>query len=472
VNLDDLLDDAAAQFHAQPDELEHHRRRQELTRFRLRSADPDVGRDLDLELELSAALDHVYNTARSAEDHGDLGYAATCLRIAADQGVGDACLHLARVLLRLGEYDEAAQWCAVSIEEGFTDATALLSECRTARREDLSNVVSGTLVVPLRNSRDEQFKQRQFYEHAAAVTVGAAIFDLYLDPTPTRRDQYVRLEVSQIEHVEVVTDALRKLDHQYGGVALRDIAASEATQAEVLMQTSCTDKMRARLAAALADLHMLAGWMSFDSDLVDEARTHFARALDLAKMGESEILVASILSRAGQMHMHHHAYDTALKLFQLGQLAAQNAGSPLDVALLCTQEAQAYYHMGSDEQALKLLGRARDELARVAPPSNDWDSVLATLDPRSIVADYLAAGLISDGTRGRAVALTALARKHLVHGNLEAAVRVGEEALTLADKLHSTVANEHLRQLKAEAERQPGTSGLVRRIVARLERAS
>src|SRR6202011_1789493 len=59
--------------------------------------------------------------------------------------------------------------------------------------------------------------------------------------------------------------------------------------------------------------------------------------------------------------------------FQLGQIAAQDAGSELAVAVLCGNEAWAYAMMGDDVQAKKLLGRSRDELARANPTeAPDW----------------------------------------------------------------------------------------------------
>jgi tetratricopeptide (TPR) repeat protein len=472
MNLDDLLSEAAAQFGAEPDDLELHRQRSDLERFRARSADPERTCDLDRELELSAALDYAYQAACDAEERGDLGAAATCFRVAADQGVGDSSLRLAGVLLRLGEYDEAAQWCAVSIEEGFAGATTLLDECLVVRRKHRSAVALRTRHTHVLNAEDEKQKRRRFLAHAAAITVGVAVFGIETEQIVQDQPFFdLRVDLERITRLEAFTETLRQLDTQYGGMAWRDVAILQLREFEPLMGALCTGRLRERLALALADLHMLAGWMSFDSGLLDEARSHFTRALDLAKIGRSDALIADILYRAGRMHMHHEAYETALKLFQLGQLAAQTAGSPLHVALHCANEAWVYARLGRKDEALKLLSRARDELPPAAVPPG-WRALRTEADTKSIIAVYLASIDPSDGKRGDAIALTALARRLLACGNTEAAVRAGDEALALAEKLHSSVADDYLRLLKTEAEQQPGATDLVRRIVARLDRAS
>jgi hypothetical protein len=51
-------------------------------------------------------------------------------------------------------------------------------------------------------------------------------------------------------------------------------------------------------------------------------------------------------------------------MFQLSQIAAQVADCALLVALVCALQAWAYGMMGHEEQATKLIERARDELTK------------------------------------------------------------------------------------------------------------
>ena len=132
--------------------------------------------------------------------------------------------------------------------------------------------------------------------------------------------------------------------------------------------------VKQRLHVALADLHNLAGWTSFDIGLIDSARNHFGRALELAKAGNSNQLVANILYRMGRVYLHKEAPDDALKMFQLGQIAAQESGSELAVAVICANQAWAYAMMGHEDQTMKLIGRTRDEFARAGggEAAEDW----------------------------------------------------------------------------------------------------
>ena len=49
---------------------------------------------------------------------------------------------------------------------------------------------------------------------------------------------------------------------------------------------------------------------------------------------------------------------------ELADLQAQESGSELAVSVLCANEAWAYAMMGNEEQAVKLLGRSKDEFER------------------------------------------------------------------------------------------------------------
>ncbi len=75
----------------------------------------------------------------------------------------------------------------------------------------------------------------------------------------------------------------------------------------------------------------------------------------------------------GRVYLHKEAPDDALKMFQLGVIAAQEAGSPLAVAVICANQAWAYAMMGREGQARTLIDRARDEFSRSNPEeAADW----------------------------------------------------------------------------------------------------
>jgi tetratricopeptide (TPR) repeat protein len=236
--------------------------------------------------------------------------------------------------------------------------------------------------------------------------------------------------------------------------------------------------VRLRLFRALGDLQGLAGWTTFDVGLFESSRNHFATALEFAKQSGDSTLLSNIMYRIGRTYLHTGDADDALKWFQLGQLAAQESGSELAVAVLCSNEAWAYAKMGDDVQALKLLERSRDELSRADPEDvRDWTrfydqtemyamtgtvhAELAAVEPRhaavAITAfdQALARGVMS---RSQAFCLTMLATSHLRQGDVDHGIQVGHKALLVASSVKSKRVADRMRPLEIEAARRSNNS--------------
>jgi transcriptional regulator with XRE-family HTH domain/tetratricopeptide (TPR) repeat protein len=343
--------------------------------------------------------------------------------------------------------------------------------------------VAGTPDDPLAEE-EESVKRRRFLAHAAAVTVGAAVFGPESESTwvsdPTHTPAPARIGETDVRQIEAATKALRGLDYQYGGGFCRDAVVAQLTWARQLLEASTVDRTKKRLYVALADLHNLAGWTSFDIGMIDPARTHFAQALAFAKEGQNNHLVANVLYRMGRVYLHQDAADDALKLFQLGQLAAQEAGSEQTVALLCMNEAWAYALLNMPEQALKQIGRARDEFSRAdlndAPAWSQFFNVTdmsamigtvhSTLARMSgvdvqhhtrIAIPALTRAIESYGpewSRSKAFNLAALATNHLLDGDIDHGAKVGHGAAELADGLNSKRVKDRLKPLFEEAAKR------------------
>src|SRR5437764_4245270 len=137
---------------------------------------------------------------------------------------------------------------------------------------------------------DESVKRRRFLAHAAQVTMGAAVFGPESgtwSAGPARTPAPGRIGMIDVRHVEAATRALRALDYQYGGGFCRDAVVAQLSWGQQLLGASGGQPVKDRLFVALADLHNLAGWTSFDIGLVDSARNHFAKALELARQGNN-----------------------------------------------------------------------------------------------------------------------------------------------------------------------------------------
>lgn len=281
---------------------------------------------------------------------------------------------------------------------------------------------------------------------------------------------------SDVEQLEAQTRALRAVDYQCGGGMCRDAVIVRIYWGHEMLGMSTTDPMTDRLFAAVADLHNLAGWTCFDSGHVGAAHHHFDLALDLARQGHNDELVANILYRRGRVHLHYGAPDEALTSFQLGQLAAQRSGSRLAASILYVNQAWAYAKKGDEELALGLLDRSQEEFANADisnPP--DWARFFTATDLSAMVGTVhselaltvnsshtrIAIPALTDAVnaygpdmaRSRSFCLIALATNHLLDGDVDHGAVIGTQAVSAIETLKSVRTKDRLRPLKRETDK-------------------
>lgn len=334
---------------------------------------------------------------------------------------------------------------------------------------------------------DESVKRRKFLAHSAAVMFGAAVLgeeEGPWQPSPAQTPSPARVGLSDVRQIEASTKALRGLDHQYGGGACRDAVVAQLSWAQRMLDAQIPDNVRPRLFGAVADLHNLAGWTSFDIDLVDSARFHYSKALQLAKEVQNNSLVANVLYRMGRIYMEKDGADDALKLFQLGQIAAQESGVGMAVAVLCANEGWAYAKMGLVEQAQRMLSRAQDEFTRAEPSHEQiWKFFMepdvyamtgithfalarAAETPKTGPIDrakHLRLAIPSlqqaidaysaDMARSQLFNITALATAHIMDGDVNHGVRLGQQVVEKSGEVKSSRVLLRMRPLQAEASK-------------------
>ncbi|MBV9845654.1 MAG: helix-turn-helix transcriptional regulator [Kutzneria sp.] len=333
---------------------------------------------------------------------------------------------------------------------------------------------------------DEEVKRRQFLQHAAAVTMGAQVLGpdtgqwvatAAQTPTPNR------IGLTDVRQIEAATRALRSLDYQYGGGFCRDAVVAQLSWTRQLLEVTSSDVVRSRLFKAVADMHSLAGWTSFDIGLLDSARTHFAKALELAKQGGDNGLVANILYRMGRVYLQNEAPGEALKMFQLGQIAAQESGSALTVAVLCANEAWAYGKLNRQDQVQRMIGRTRDEFERAQSEDvPSWVKFFDVNDLHGMIGSALSAlgefeenrlkyaplavnelvkcneGYESNMQRTHVFGLSMLAENHMRVGDVDQGVKVGNQAMKLGEAIKSKRVVARLKPLQIEASRRKNNS--------------
>ncbi|HSV66170.1 MAG TPA: transcriptional regulator [Mycobacteriales bacterium] len=349
---------------------------------------------------------------------------------------------------------------------------------------------------------ESPFGRRGFLGQAAAITLGAAVVAADLTGRPATAMAAVptpapgRVGMSEVEQVVQATATLRGLDHRHGGGACRDVVLAQLAWSARLLESDCAQEVGRRMRLAVADLHNLAGWTSLDVGLDGAARQFFERALELARQGGDLSLVANVLYRTGRISLHRGDAAEALRLFQLGQLAAQESGSPLAEAVLAANQGWAYGRLGEAEASHRMLGQAEDALAAAnlatAPAwfrffdESDLEALrgqaylaLGATDPRYTERaigqiDAAADHRMPEMARSKAFDLSSLALAHLRQGDIDHGVRVGNRAVDAVDSVQSARVIDWLRPLAAMAavrEDKPDARDLAERLTQVISRS-
>jgi transcriptional regulator with XRE-family HTH domain len=300
-----------------------------------------------------------------------------------------------------------------------------------------------------------------------------------------------RIGRSDVARLEKITAELRAVDYAQGGGACRDAALAQVAWAQQLLRAPGTEGVERALHGAVGDLHLLAGWTSFDIGLVGPARRHFTRALEHARYVDEPSLVAKALYCLARVHIHHDWGAQAVRLLQLAQVAAQQSGYGRAAALVHANLGWAQSLVGDVRQALGETSRARDEYGRSEDePVPAWlrhfDSAEvqalrgATLTylpdqtpaqrAEAIERLFLSTALRElPMVRSRAFELTMLSWMLVENGDADEATRIGHQAVDLAEQVRSQRVIDRFAPLRAALQRRPEHDDL-RELDARIGR--
>lgn len=298
-----------------------------------------------------------------------------------------------------------------------------------------------------------------------------------------------RIGDADVSNLENTVRFFRAQDDQFGGGSVKSAVVGHLEWATAMLDSPAADDVRGRLRCALADLHSLAGWVSFDTGAHEQANRHFANALVLAKESKEHALAAKVLFQMGRVYLHQKESESALKIFQLGQLSAQDANSPRAVALLCLNTAWAHAEMGNADQTTSLLSRAFDELSRdsgrAAPTWLDF------MDPAEIEGisgmaytalsaqdrSFAELGIHhasrsfdmrdESDARSRASDLIAMAANNLRAGNVVEGVRIASDVLPRLETVRSSRLMDRLTWVRQAANLHP-RNGEARELAERI----
>jgi transcriptional regulator with XRE-family HTH domain len=324
----------------------------------------------------------------------------------------------------------------------------------------------------------------------AAYAVGAPARDAgHLLPAPPPGAQGVPAVVTR-QHVDVLRDVSqrhRQFDADRGGGSCRDSALAYLRWAYGMLHARHDSDATTRdLKATLADMYQVIGWACHDLGEHGAARRYLTAGLDLARQIDDLPLIAGAFYRLGRVSIHQHRAQEALRLWQLGQIVAQDSGCLVSVAVLHANEAWAYAVLGSDTLVCDALARAEGELARV-----DLDTVpswarffLAPADingiagviytnlaahpdhragyaPKAIERSAAAYQLRQAGeNRSRTFDAISLATACLLDEDLDQAERYGHTAIDMTEQIDSARAVDRLRGFADLARPHAGRGGL------------
>ncbi|MEU4607513.1 hypothetical protein AB0F43_31395 [Kribbella sp. NPDC023972] len=171
---------------------------------------------------------------------------------------------------------------------------------------------------------------------------------------------------AHVELVRAVRDEHRQIDARRGGGSCRDSAVSYLTWASgMLASRFATEQTETDFKAALSDMYQVAGWASHDLGDHAAARHYLTAGLVLAREVNELALIAGGFYRLGRVSIHQGRAQEALRLWQLGQIVAQDSGNLAAVAVLHANSAWAYAMLGAADRVSDSLARAQDELGRV-----------------------------------------------------------------------------------------------------------
>ncbi|MEU2032557.1 hypothetical protein [Nocardia amamiensis] len=327
----------------------------------------------------------------------------------------------------------------------------------------------------------DEVERRNFLGAIGAAVVGSTVGLADWMParatTATTPSASVDAEFGDVTYLKAVTDSLRILDQRHGGRAVL-VSAESLLHTYQRLYPDCD----AATAAAIGDLSGLVGWAYHDVGNQRRARQYLAQGLAYARPAGADSLAASILYRLGRVNLlERHPLD-ALRMFQLGQIPATDAGSIPDKARLLTNEAWAWAMLGDERQMHDALSRAEHELGLAdSRHLRPWNHAFFTAGDfyghKSVISNELALAVDDPGIAERYTAIAAAAAQKAIADTgpdrpprsrlfdhillASAALRLGEtaigteaawKAIELAGPIRSARANERFRGLVTAAQ--------------------
>jgi transcriptional regulator with XRE-family HTH domain len=276
------------------------------------------------------------------------------------------------------------------------------------------------------------------------------------------------------EAVAETTRAFRELDNRFGGAHAHKLAAGylESSVTVMLRSGSYTEDVGRKLFAAASQLAHLTAWTAYDIDDHRHAELYFARALELASAASDHAFVGEVLAARSHRAIHLGSPARAIELARASRHIAAQTGVPALLAEAHELEANGHALLGQRAECAASLSDCERAFSRSAPENTPpWLAYFGRAYLAARFAHTLrdlgdwreaerhaleARELSGDLARARAFNAALLATAY-VETDLEAALGVGGEALSMAAALQSGRAIRYVGDLRRRLRRRYGS---------------
>ncbi|MFD5696552.1 hypothetical protein [Streptomyces lasiicapitis] len=214
---------------------------------------------------------------------------------------------------------------------------------------------------------EDLVERRAFLLDSAGATLGL------VPPGSRLEGRRARIGAGDVRAVDQVVNDIYTHDHDHGSAALRRQAAKILhTSYQWLQDGSYTQRTGQRLRSATGFLIIAAGWLSYDSGRVADARSLYGEALAAARIAADPGLEGHAFGCLSLLAKASGRPREAISAAQGAQTVARTYGSPRMLALFAMREAGGWALLGDSSATDKAIVRAHTLYAqgpRDADPS-------------------------------------------------------------------------------------------------------
>ncbi|MFJ7126386.1 tetratricopeptide repeat protein [Streptomyces sp. NPDC098101] len=246
---------------------------------------------------------------------------------------------------------------------GLSDLGFSARETVRGRRQTVPAGTSPPGASTTRNDEESDVLRRAFMTSGSA-TLAAASLGLGGPAVaiPSPRGTH-RIGESEVRAVEDAVRRIRLLDDRHGADGLYKVAAQPLRTAYALLDagTAARRSTEDRLHAGAGELSLSVGWLAHDSGRHEDARSHYAEALAVARVAGSSgnaALEAHAFCNTSFLARDTGRYREAVRAAQAGLRAARPLESARLLSLLSLREACGWAGLGDRSACEQALGRA------------------------------------------------------------------------------------------------------------------